>query len=93
MDRQHDGRGPRADMEALNAALAQLADSLMPTPGVRTFHAGGGGLHVSWRACLVWLGLALLSPTGVQSNPTRRLPACLPCLSLRRGARDAAGGL
>ena len=35
MDRQHDGRKPRADMAQLNAALTQLADSLMPTPGAR----------------------------------------------------------
>lgn len=33
MDRQHDGRKPRADMGQLNAALAQLAESLMPTAG------------------------------------------------------------
>lgn len=31
MDRQHDGRLPKADMRQLDAALTQLADSLMPT--------------------------------------------------------------
>lgn len=31
MDRSHDGRQPRANMQELDAALTQLADSLMPT--------------------------------------------------------------
>lgn len=35
MDRQHDGRQPKADMRELDAALRQLADSLMPTPEER----------------------------------------------------------
>ena len=33
MDRSHNGRQPKANMEELDAALRQMADSLMPTPG------------------------------------------------------------
>jgi DNA polymerase sigma len=31
MDRSHDGRSPRCDMEKLNTSLVSLAESLMPT--------------------------------------------------------------
>lgn len=42
MDRQHDGRQPKADMRQLDAVLTQLADSLMPTPGERCEPSGAG---------------------------------------------------
>jgi DNA polymerase sigma len=35
MDRSHDGRSPRCDMEKLNTSLVSLAESLMPTADER----------------------------------------------------------
>lgn len=53
MDRVHDGRLPRCDMDFLNAALTSLAESLMPTADERgrwlaSFEAVKGVLLTRW---------------------------------------------
>lgn len=73
MDRQHDGRGPRADMEALNAALAQLADSLMPTPEERAtqqaaFDAVSSLLQARWPGARVHLFGSVANGLSVRHN-------------------------
>ena len=99
MDRQHDGRQPKADMQQLDDALNMLADSLMPTPGGWVGGEGlkGKGLATfvcwlvgqrrleSWCCCLTPHGLA-----GLASNtPAPLPPAALPppaCLSAEEQA-------
>lgn len=55
MDRQHDGRKPKADMAQLDAALAQLADSLMPTPG--DYRPVQGGRACELPGAWEWVGV------------------------------------
>jgi hypothetical protein len=85
MDRRHDGRQPRADMAHLDAALRQLADSLMPTPGEP---AGVGAVQAAARANIWPLG-GQGGCMAAHITPPRPCPATPP----PRGARRPAGRL
>ena len=89
MDRQHDGRQPKADMQQLDDALNMLADSLMPTPGGwEGGWVGNGGawllLFAGWAALPRELVVQLLLPPNQTTaaawpglHPAQ--PPCPPC--------------
>jgi hypothetical protein len=92
MDRQHDGRQPKADMQQLDDALNMLADSLMPTPGGwvggragwERAKRGGAGHFIGWLAGSAFAGAGAAASThhslpGLVSNNWFSLPPC--CLA------------